>query len=72
MEFDRAQLAIDRRIAILKLNPREVMNAVSPEMVGGLMKALDEVDRRRDEVRCVIMTGEGGLGYRPIALEHSN
>jgi 2-(1,2-epoxy-1,2-dihydrophenyl)acetyl-CoA isomerase len=23
------------------------------------MKALDEIDRRHDEVRCVIMTGEG-------------
>jgi enoyl-CoA hydratase/carnithine racemase len=59
MEFERAKLDIDGQIAILKLNHPEVMNAVSPEMVGGLMKALDEVDRRRDEVRCVIITGEG-------------
>ena len=59
MEFERAKLEIDGSIAILKLNHPEVMNAVSPEMVGGLMKALNEVDRRRDEVRCVIITGEG-------------
>jgi 2-(1,2-epoxy-1,2-dihydrophenyl)acetyl-CoA isomerase len=59
MEFERAKLDIEGRIAILKLNHPEVMNAVSPEMVGGLMKALDEIERRRDEVRCVIITGEG-------------
>ena len=46
MEFERAKLDIDGQIDILKLNHPEVMNAVSPEMVGGLMKALDEVDRR--------------------------
>jgi 2-(1,2-epoxy-1,2-dihydrophenyl)acetyl-CoA isomerase len=50
------------------------MNAVSPEMVGGLMKALDEVDRRRDEVRCMIMTGEGrafcaGANLQPTSGE---
>jgi 2-(1,2-epoxy-1,2-dihydrophenyl)acetyl-CoA isomerase len=59
MEFERATLDIEGSIGILKLNHPEVMNAVSPEMVGGLMKALDEIDRRHDEVRCVIMTGEG-------------
>ena len=46
MGFERAKLDIDGQIGILKLNHPEVMNAVSPEMVGGLMKALDEVDRR--------------------------
>lgn len=59
MEFERAKLAIEGSVGIIKLNHPEVMNAVSPEMVSGLMKALDEVARRRDEVRCVIITGEG-------------
>jgi 2-(1,2-epoxy-1,2-dihydrophenyl)acetyl-CoA isomerase len=59
MEFDRTKLEIDGQVGILKLNHPEVMNAVSPEMVGGLMKALDEVDRRHGEIRCVILTGEG-------------
>src|SRR6202034_2612864 len=59
MEFERAKLEIDGQVGILKLNQPEVMNAVSPEMVGGLMKALDEVDRRHGEVRCLIITGEG-------------
>ncbi|HUN60167.1 MAG TPA: enoyl-CoA hydratase/isomerase [Candidatus Binataceae bacterium] len=59
MEFERAKLEIDGTVGIIKLNHPEVMNAVSPEMVRGLMKALDEVGHRRDEVRCVIITGEG-------------
>jgi 2-(1,2-epoxy-1,2-dihydrophenyl)acetyl-CoA isomerase len=59
MEFERAKLEIDGAVGIIKLNHPEVMNAVSPEMVGGLMKALDEIARRRDEVRGVIITGEG-------------
>jgi 2-(1,2-epoxy-1,2-dihydrophenyl)acetyl-CoA isomerase len=59
MEFERAKLEIEGSVGIIKLNHPEVMNAVSPEMVGGLMKALDEVARHRDEVRCVIITGEG-------------
>src|SRR5271170_7373379 len=59
MEFERAKLEIDGQVGIITLNHPEVMNAVSPEMVGGLMKALDEVARRHDEVRCVIITGEG-------------
>lgn len=48
MEFERAKLEFDGQIGILKLNHPEVMNAVSPAMVEGLMKALDEVDRRGD------------------------
>src|ERR1700728_1511301 len=72
MEFERAKLEIDGQVGILKLNQPEVMNAVSPEMVGGLMKALDEVDRRKDEVRCLIITGEGrgfcaGANLQPTA-----
>jgi len=59
MEFERAKLEIDGPIGILTLNQPEVMNAVSPEMVGGLMKALDEIDHRCNEVRCLIITGEG-------------
>lgn len=74
MEFERAKLDFDGQIGILKLNHPEVMNAVSPAMVGGLMKAFDEVDRRRDEVRCVIITGEGrgfcaGANLQPASGE---
>lgn len=72
MEFERAKLEIDGQVGTLKLNQPEVMNAVSPEMVGGLMKALDEIDRRHGEIRCLILTGEGrgfcaGANLQPAA-----
>ena len=41
MEFERAKLDIDGSVGILTLNHPEVMNAVSTEMIGGIMSALD-------------------------------
>ena len=59
MEFDRAKLDIQGSVGIVTLNHPEVMNAVSAEMLGGLMKALDEVENPKRGVRCLVMTGEG-------------
>jgi 2-(1,2-epoxy-1,2-dihydrophenyl)acetyl-CoA isomerase len=59
MEFERAKLDFEGAVGILTLNHPEVMNAVSPEMVRGLMKALDEVERGKNRVRCLVMTGAG-------------
>src|SRR4051795_12519696 len=47
------------RLPILKLDHPEVMNAVSMEMLGGLAEALDAIDDRRGEVRCLVLTGAG-------------
>ena len=35
------------------------MNAISMDMLGGLMAALDAIADRKSEVRCVVMTGTG-------------
>jgi 2-(1,2-epoxy-1,2-dihydrophenyl)acetyl-CoA isomerase len=59
MQFKHVTLDIDGPVAILKLDHPEVMNAVSMDMLGGLGEALDAVDDRRSEVRCLIMTGAG-------------
>ena len=59
MEFDRAKLDIQGSVGIVTLNHPEVMNAVSPEMLGGLMKAFDEVENPKRGVRCLVLTGEG-------------
>src|SRR6267154_4970284 len=59
MEFDRAKLDIEGNVGIVTLNHPEVMNAVSPEMLAGLMKAFDEVENPKRGVRCLVMTGEG-------------
>tara|TARA_R110000868_G_scaffold73752_2_gene213558 strand:+ start:675 stop:1466 length:792 start_codon:yes stop_codon:yes gene_type:complete len=59
MEFERAKLDIEGGVATLTLNHPEVMNAVSMEMLGGLMKAMDQVEDPANGARCLVMTGEG-------------
>jgi 2-(1,2-epoxy-1,2-dihydrophenyl)acetyl-CoA isomerase len=59
MEFERAKLDIEGPVGIVTLNHPEVMNAVSAEMLGGLMKALDHVEDPKNGVRCILLTGAG-------------
>ncbi len=59
MEFARAKLDIDGQVAILTLNHPEVMNAVSAEMLGGLMNALDHALDPKTGARCILLTGAG-------------
>jgi 2-(1,2-epoxy-1,2-dihydrophenyl)acetyl-CoA isomerase len=59
MEFERVKLEIDSGVGVLTLNHPEVMNAVSGEMLGGLMRALDEVENPKSGVRCVLLTAAG-------------
>jgi 2-(1,2-epoxy-1,2-dihydrophenyl)acetyl-CoA isomerase len=59
MQFKHVTLDIDGPVAILKLDHPEVMNAVSMDMLGGLADALDEIDDRRGEVRCLVISGAG-------------
>lgn len=58
-EFDRARLEIDGGVARLVMNHVEVMNAVSLEMLAGLIKALNVIEKPGSGVRCVVWTGEG-------------
>src|SRR5271163_3022905 len=59
MEFERAKLEIDGPVGIVTLNHPEVMNAVSLEMLGGLMRVLEHVEDPKNGVRCLLMTGAG-------------
>jgi len=59
MQFTHVTLDFDGPVAILKLDHPEVMNAVSMDMLGGLMEALDAIEDRRGEARCLVMTGAG-------------
>ena len=54
MQFKHVTLDFDGSVAILKLDHQEVMNAVSIDMLGGLGEALDAIDDKRDEVRCLV------------------
>ena len=59
MQFKHVTLDFDGSVAILKLDHQEVMNAVSIDMLGGLGEALDAIDDKRAEVRCLVITGAG-------------
>src|SRR6266404_3317200 len=59
MQFKHVTLDIDGPVAVLKLDHREVMNAVSMDMLGGLADALDTIDENKAEVRCLVLTGAG-------------
>jgi len=56
MQFKHVTLDIDGPVAILKLDHQEVMNAVSIDMLGGLSEALDVIEEKRAEVRCLVIT----------------
>lgn len=59
MQFKHCTLDLDGHVAVLKLDHQEVMNAVSMDMLGGLGEALDAIDEKRAQVRCVVLTGAG-------------
>ncbi len=59
MQFKHSRLEIDGSVATLVLDHQEVMNAVSPDMLAGLSEALDVVDDKRGEIRCLVLTGAG-------------
>ena len=59
MQFKNVTLDFDGAIAILKLDHPEVMNAVSLDTLGSLSEALDAIDDRKTEVRCLVVTGAG-------------
>ena len=58
MENPHLSYGVRDHVATLRLNRPEAMNALSPEMQDGLLAALEEV-RRDDDVRVVVITGEG-------------
>src|SRR5258708_10831744 len=59
MQFKHCTLDFDGPVAVLKLDHQEVMNAVSMDMLGGLAEALDTIDEKKAEIRCVVLTGAG-------------
>lgn len=59
MQFKHATLEIDEQVATLTMDHQEVMNAISLDMLGGLTDALDTIEDKRADVRCVVLTGAG-------------
>jgi 2-(1,2-epoxy-1,2-dihydrophenyl)acetyl-CoA isomerase len=59
MQFKHCRLEFDGHVATLVLDHQEVMNAVSADMLAGLTGAMDAIDEKREEVRCLVITGAG-------------
>ncbi|MES2602261.1 MAG: enoyl-CoA hydratase/isomerase [Pseudomonadota bacterium] len=59
MQFNHCRLEFDGPVATLVLDHPEVMNAVSIDMLAGLSEAMDVLDEKRGEVRCLVITGAG-------------
>ena len=56
--MDEIKLSFDPPSALITLNRPQVRNALSPDLVKGFHRALDQVEQR-DDVAAVIVTGEG-------------
>ena len=59
MQFKHCTLDLEGSVAVLKLDHQEVMNAVSMDMLAGLAEALDTIDEKKAEMRCLVLTGAG-------------
>ena len=55
---DHLLIETDGAVAVLTLNRPDVMNALSPELLGGLCQAFRSLQQDR-EIRAVILTGNG-------------
>jgi 2-(1,2-epoxy-1,2-dihydrophenyl)acetyl-CoA isomerase len=59
MQFKHATLEIEAQVATLTMDHQEVLNAISPDMLGGLTDALNTIEEKKADVRCVVLTGAG-------------
>src|SRR4029077_9158471 len=59
MDFERVKVEVHGHVGVLKLNHPEVMNAVSPEMLKGLMGAMAYIEKPATGLRALVLTGEG-------------
>src|SRR6478736_223453 len=66
MQFKHVTLDFDGSVAVLRLDHQEVMNAVSMDMLGGLGEALDAIEEKRAEIRCLVLTGANLQGRNNV------
>ena len=57
--MERMSLEFVDRVAVLKFNHPEVMNAVGGQMLEDLGEAIGEIKARGTDTRCLLLTGEG-------------
>jgi len=56
MAFETIIVEVEDRIATIKLNRPDALNALNSQMLGELAKALGQADAN-DKVRCIVLTG---------------
>lgn len=59
MTYERITLEFDGKVAILKFNHQEVLNAIGAQMLSELKEAVREVANPAHGARCLLLTGEG-------------
>jgi 2-(1,2-epoxy-1,2-dihydrophenyl)acetyl-CoA isomerase len=59
VDFNKVKVETEDGVATLTLNHPEVMNAISLDMLEGLIEAFDFIEDKDNGVRCVVMTGAG-------------
>ena len=57
--MERIGLDFDGKVALLKFNHPEVLNAIGGQMLEDLGEALLEVESKANGARCLLLTGEG-------------
>ncbi len=57
--MEKVSLEFDGKIAVLKFNHPEVLNAIGAQMLDDLNEALLRVEDKANGARCLLLTGEG-------------
>ena len=59
MDFNKVRLDFEGKVAILRFNHPEVLNAIGADMLEGLSDAIREVQDPNNGARCLLITGAG-------------
>ena len=57
--MERMSLEHEGKVALLRFNHPEVMNAIGGQMLRDFVEAIEEVKARGTETRCLMITGSG-------------
>ncbi len=57
--MERMSLEFDAKVAVLKFNHPEVLNAIGAQMLGDFNEALQAIKDPANGARCLLLTGEG-------------
>ncbi len=59
MEFPRLILDMQDSVATIRFNHREVLNALSDELINSLDQAVSVIEDPANDIRCLVLTGVG-------------